>query len=218
MFISELWQNSGIGSWQIFPATVSTRGRPYSICSFRLCCQMEMEITGQIAPNLAKFLWKFTKFDQIFMKIYQMWPNFMKIYCILPNFMNIYKFYENVLPHILSQVGHSQPLLLYFRLVNNVDKKIKIANDWNRTADLWCRKRPLSQLCHCPNNTAFATTSNKIKFLVLATLAQLAISYDTRDPKFESHHLPIILITNDNTGKNIWMKVKIGVFCYCWIM
>ena len=165
MFISELWQNSGIGSWQIFPATVSTRGRPYSICSFRLCCQMEMEITGQIAPNLAKFLWKFTKFDQIFMKIYQMWPNFMKIYCILP--------------HILSQVGHSQPLLLYFRLVNNVDKKIKIANDWNRTADLWCRKRPLSQLCHCPNNTAFATISNKIKFLVLATLAQLAMTFLT---------------------------------------
>ena len=46
----------------------------------------------------------------------------------------------------------------YFRLLNTVDSKyIKIADDWSRTVDLWCWKRPLNQLCqnNSPRFTLF---------------------------------------------------------------
>ena len=39
---------------------------------------------------------------------------------------------------------------IYFRLFNTVDN-VHFENDWIRTSDLWCRKRPLYQQCykHC---------------------------------------------------------------------
>ena len=50
---------------------------------------------------------------------------------------------------------------LYFRLFNTVDSKQmfdkSFANDWIRTADLWCRRRPLYQLSNnqCLNISTF---------------------------------------------------------------
>ena len=41
----------------------------------------------------------------------------------------------------------SRPLF-YFRQFNTVDSQKMLADDWSRTVDLWCRKRPLGQLKH----------------------------------------------------------------------
>ena len=57
---------------------------------------------------------------------------------------------------VFLKVGHSRPLLIYFRLFNTVDNKlvnkemlnIKFADDWSQIADLWYQKRPLYQLSH----------------------------------------------------------------------
>ena len=53
-------------------------------------------------------------------------------------------------------MGHSRPLFLYFRRFYKLPTgnigSIKVADDWIRTVDLWCRKRLLCQLNHnhCP--------------------------------------------------------------------
>ena len=44
------------------------------------------------------------------------------------------------------KMGHFRPLLLNF--VFSIQLLVKIADDWIRTADLWCWKRPLYQLSH----------------------------------------------------------------------
>ena len=52
----------------------------------------------------------------------------------------------------LNKMGHSRPLILYYRLFKTVDRKqkffVKFANDLIQTAELWCRKKPLYQLVH----------------------------------------------------------------------
>ena len=60
--------------------------------------------------------------------------------------------------NLSSKMGHSRLLFLYFCLFNKIDRKqmfhkILMMDDWSRTADLWCRKRPLYQLSHnhCPS-------------------------------------------------------------------
>ena len=55
--------------------------------------------------------------------------------------------------NLSSKMGHSRLLFLYFCLFNKIDRKqmfhkILMMDDWSRTADLWCRKRPLYQLGH----------------------------------------------------------------------
>ena len=54
---------------------------------------------------------------------------------------------------ILNKMFLNGPLpvsFIYFRLFNTVDN-VHFENDWIRTSDLWCRKRPLYQQCykHC---------------------------------------------------------------------
>ena len=57
---------------------------------------------------------------------------------------------------VFLKVGHSRPLLIYFRLFNTVDNKlvnkqmfnIYFSYDWSLTKDLWYQKRPLYQLSH----------------------------------------------------------------------
>ena len=59
-------------------------------------------------------------------------------------------------------MGHSRPLLIYFRLFNTVDSKqvknvnTNFANDRIQTADLWFQKRPLYQLSHNHFPTCFS--------------------------------------------------------------
>ena len=58
--------------------------------------------------------------------------------------------------YLFKKVGHSRPLLIYFRLFNTVDNKqvnqqmfkYKFADDWSQTPDLWYQKRPLYQPSH----------------------------------------------------------------------
>ena len=53
-------------------------------------------------------------------------------------------------------MGNPRTLSLYFRLFNTIGSKqmfhIMFANDWIRTADIWCQKQLLYQLSHnhCP--------------------------------------------------------------------
>ena len=66
---------------------------------------------------------------------------------------------KHLSPSFFCKVGHSQPLFIYFRLFNTVDRKqmlyINFVNDWIRTLDLWYHKRPLYQLSHyhCPSQS-----------------------------------------------------------------
>ena len=47
-----------------------------------------------------------------------------------------------------SNIFLSGPFLVFLRLFNPADRKQKFADDWIRTADLWCWKQPLDQLSH----------------------------------------------------------------------
>ena len=61
---------------------------------------------------------------------------------------------------------------------------INFANDWIRTADLWCRKRPLYQLSHnhCPRATTTALQLNVVRIVFL----------------FIYHFWPLVFTSKDN--------------------
>ena len=68
------------------------------------------------------------------------------------------------------KLGHSRPLFCLFSALRWYRwQRITLANDWIRTADLWCRKRPLYQLCHTqsqcseksPTRSAFDCNANQ---------------------------------------------------------
>ena len=63
------------------------------------------------------------------------------------------------------------------------------ADDWIRTADLWCRKRPLYQLSHnhCPTH---------LFFLPLSLTHSLTHSFKQQSHKQPKRHLPNLLLTH----------------------
>ena len=78
--------------------------------------------------------------------------------------------------------GHFRSLFLYFRLFNTVYSEKnkcplqKVADEWIRTADIWCRKWPLYQLSHnhCPCKELFMLHS------YLSDLMKVALRSVTR--------------------------------------
>ena len=72
----------------------------------------------------------------------------------------------------LFSTRHSWPLFHYFCLFITVDSEQMLnnifANDWNRTADLWCRNWPLCQLNHnhCPALIDLVVISNLLLVVV----------------------------------------------------
>ena len=72
--------------------------------------------------------------------------------------------FKDLLKNVRFNESHSRPLFLHFRLffkqLTGTIGSIKVTDNWIQTADLWCRKRPLCQLCrnHCPL-TKFLLTS-----------------------------------------------------------
>ena len=70
---------------------------------------------------------------------------------VIGNFIYYQLYYKNCLEKIKIKNIHEQDCA-YFSSFNTVDSEYvhykKIADDWIRTADLWYRERPHSQLCH----------------------------------------------------------------------
>ena len=67
-------------------------------------------------------------------------------------------------------MGHSRTLFLYFHLFylyNCTMGRLNFADVGIRTADLWCRKRPLYQLSHhhCPNSRTVRKQDKLISYL-----------------------------------------------------
>ena len=58
-----------------------------------------------------------------------------------------------------------RPIFLNIRLLKTIDsERIKFADDWTQTADLFCQEEPLNQLSnnHCPTfNRLFVGTFNQ---------------------------------------------------------
>ena len=67
--------------------------------------------------------------------------------------------------------GHSQPLFLYFRLLNSALVQLivnKIVNDWIRTMDLWLLEATALPTAPQPLSITFSpTTSQKTSFIVV---------------------------------------------------
>ena len=67
---------------------------------------------------------------------------------------------------VFLKVGHSRPLLIYFRHFKTVDNKQMLNKILPMTADLWYRKRTLYQLSH--NHKALLQPAKKFITLVPA--------------------------------------------------